>query len=139
MLQNPQALLFPVLAQVLLTVVVYISLAMAKARAAKAGEVDRGRAALHADAWPESVQKINNNITNQFQVPVLFYVVCFVLLATNTTGALTQVLAWLFVATRVVHAWVHTHSNYVPLRRSSFMVGVVVLVVLWVTAVLRLL
>ena len=47
----------PVLAQVLLTLVVYAILTVAKGGAAKRGEVDLARRALHDDAWPESVQK----------------------------------------------------------------------------------
>ncbi len=139
MFLTTHSLFLPVLAQVGLTIVVYIALAVAKARAIKAGPVDRARAALHDDAWPESVLRINNNIRNQFEVPVLFYVVCFVLVAVNATGALVQVLAWLFVASRAAHAWIHTRSNYVPARRRFFMAGVVILVILWVLALTRLL
>ncbi len=137
MLQTPHALFLPVLAQVFLTLLVYFALARAKSQAIREGKVDRQRAALHADAWPENVVKINNNIRNQFETPVLFYVVCFVLVALNTTGVLVQVLAWLFVATRAVHAWVHTRSNIVPVRFMSFLIGVILLVALWVIAFLR--
>ena len=55
--------------QILLTITVYVALVVAKSRAIQAGQVDLARRALHADAWPESVQKINNNIRNQFEVP----------------------------------------------------------------------
>lgn len=125
-----------ILTQVLLTIVVYIALAVAKSRAAKRGEVDRQRAALYADAWPDSVQKINNNIRNQFEVPVLFYVLCFVLIGINAVGTLVAALAWLFVASRIVHAWIHTRSNFVPARRVVFMAGVAIvlsllLIALW--------
>ncbi|HEX5789341.1 MAG TPA: MAPEG family protein [Woeseiaceae bacterium] len=139
MLQSPAGLYLAMLAQVLLTMVVYVALARAKGRALRAGQVDRARARLHDDAWPDDVIQINNNIDNQFQVPVLFYVVCFILAATNATGLLVLALAWLFVATRVAHAWIHTHSNYVPLRRNVFMAGCVIVVALWVLAVVRVL
>ncbi len=138
MFLTTHSLFLPVLVQVGLTIVVYIALGVAKSRAIKAGSVDRARVALHDDAWPESVVKINNNIRNQFEVPVLFYVVCFVLVAVNATGALVQVLAWLFVASRLAHAWIHTRSNAVPARRRAFMAGVVILLVLWSLALSRL-
>src|SRR5690606_21324806 len=76
-------LLLPVLAQIALTLFMYIRLAGAKAGAIKRGEVDEARRALHEDAWPESVQKINNNIRNQFEVPVLFYVMALSLISLN--------------------------------------------------------
>jgi hypothetical protein len=139
MLQTSHALFLPILAQMLLTILVYISLARTKAAALKSGTADLQRTALHADAWPESVIKVNNNLRNQFELPVLFYVVCFVLAATGAAGPVVQVLAWLFVASRAVHAWVHTHSNYVPIRLRAFAAGVVILVALWVIALVRLL
>lgn len=129
----------PVLAQVLLTIVLYLALQRAKRRAARAGEVDEARRALHDDAWPGYVQQVNNNIRNQFEVPVLFYVLCVVLWAVNASGWLAQAVAWLFVLSRAAHAWVHTHSNVVPLRRRIFTVGVLLLVVMLGLAAWRLL
>ena len=121
-------ILLPVLVQVILTIFVYGTLALAKAKAMKGGLVDLDRRALHDDAWPESVMKINNNIRNQFEVPVLFYVLTILLWQLNQTGVLAQSLAWLFVTSRLVHAYIHTGSNYVPARRKVFMFGCVVVV-----------
>lgn len=119
-----QSMIFlPVLGQVLLTLVVYISLAVAKTRAIESGQVDLDRRALHGDAWPESVVKINNNIRSQFEVPVLFYVVSIVLWLLGAAGLLAQLLAWLFLASRVVHAYIHTGSNYIPTRLAVFKFG----------------
>lgn len=131
-------LLLPVLVQVLLTIVLYIALAVAKSRALKAGLVDLERRALHDDAWPVSVMKINNNIRNQFEVPVLFYVLALMLWQLADASLLTLTLAWLFVASRIVHAWIHTHSNYVPARRRVFTLGVAVVLAMAAVALRRL-
>lgn len=118
------AWILPLVGQVLLTVAVYVRLAGAKADAVKRGDVDEARRALHADAWPESVQKINNNIRNQFEVPILFYVLTLALGQLGETGILAQALGWTFVVSRVAHAYVHIGSNYVPTRRKLFTLGV---------------
>lgn len=120
----------PVLVQIGLTVALYIRLAFAKRQASQAGEVDEQRRALHADAWPESVQKINNCIRNQFEVPVLFFVAVQVLWNLRAIDAFVHLMPWAFVASRIAHAVVHTGSNYVPVRRPLFMVGVVATLVL---------
>lgn len=127
-------ILLPTLVQILLTIALYVALAVAKVQAVKAGRVDLERRALHDDAWPDSVIKINNNIRNQFEVPVLFYVLTLLLWQLGDTGWLTLSLAWSFVASRVVHAWIHTGSNYVPARRRVFMFGVLVVLVMTVVA-----
>ena len=118
----------PVALQVLLTLWLYIALAIAKSRAVKRGEVNEERRALHDDAWPDSVLKINNNIRNQFEVPVLFYVLIGALWSIGAVNTYIHIAAWIFVISRVVHTAVHTGSNYVPLRRRIFMLGCLVLI-----------
>jgi hypothetical protein len=120
-------ILLPVMVQVLLTLIVYIMLNAAKMQAWKRGEVDAARRGLHDDAWPDNVIRINNNIRNQFETPVLFYVLSFMLLAVDGVTVAALVLAWLFVATRAFHAYVHI-ANHLLLRRRSFVFGCVILV-----------
>ena len=120
---NRDLIFGPVLVQVLLTLATYVLLIKAKIRAMKAGEVDMARRALFDDAWPESVMKINNNIRNQFEVPVLFYVLAFALWALEAVAWPALAAAWLFAISRIVHAWVHIGTNYVPNRRRAFTIG----------------
>jgi hypothetical protein len=117
------AMLLPILAQILLVLLMYAALQIAKKRASKAGLVDEARRALNEDAWPDFVRQINNNIRNQFELPVLFLVLALILWQLQPGGLLPLLLAWGFVATRVVHAWIHTHGNYVPHRRLAFTIG----------------
>src|SRR5690554_6380512 len=65
---------WPVLAQILLTLVMFIVFGARKAKAVKAGRVNRKEAALDNRVWPEDVVKVSNNIANQFEYQVLFYV-----------------------------------------------------------------
>jgi hypothetical protein len=123
-------ILLPVMVQVVLTMVVYVLLYIAKARALRRGEVDLARRGLHDDAWPDSVTKINNNIRNQFEMPVLFYVLSFMLLALNAVTWPALVAAWLFASSRIVHAYVHIVPNHVPTRRRIFVFGCVTLIAL---------
>lgn len=136
---NTDLIFYPVLIQVLLVVVLYIILAKRKKQASLAGEVDEARRSLHADAWPESVMQVNNCIRNQFEVPVLFYVAVMALWAIGGVSVLTLGLSWLFVFSRLAHAYVHVGSNYVPVRRKLFMFGVILVLMLVVTAFLALL
>src|SRR5262245_52753665 len=129
---------WPVLVQILMTLLVYVRLINVKVRELRAGKVDMPRRGLHESAWPESVLQINNNIKNQFELPVLFYVVCAVLWALEGVGVLALVAAWLFVLSRIAHAWVHLTTNYIPNRRRLFTVGWWVLLFLVLLAVWQL-
>lgn len=121
------SIFIPVIIQVALTLWLYIYLVIAKSRAAKLGEVDEERRALHDDAWPDSVLQINNCIRNQFEVPLLFYVLIGVLWAIGGISSFVHIAAWVFVLSRIAHAIIHTGSNYVPLRRKFFMMGCFIL------------
>ncbi|MEH6556974.1 MAG: MAPEG family protein [Oceanicoccus sp.] len=120
----------PVIIQVALTLCLYIYLGIAKTRAVKLGEVDESRRALHNDAWPDSVLKINNCIRNQFEAPLLFYVLIGILWSIGGTNIYVHLAAWIFVLSRIGHALIHTGSNYVPLRRKLFMAGCYILICL---------
>ena len=129
----------PVIIQIALTLWLYILLAVAKSRAVKQGEVNEERRALHDDAWPDSVVKINNCIQNQFEAPVLFYALIGVLWSIEAVNVYVHIAAWAFVVTRMVHAIIHTGSNYVPLRRTIFMFGCLILMGMTVFSLISLL
>lgn len=128
-------ILLALITQIVLTLIVYLRLNSAKRAAVRRGEVDETRRALDEDAWPDSVRKINNNIRNQFELPVLFYTMVLTLVALDAAGTAAAVCAWLFVSSRIVHAWIHTGSNDVPWRRRAFMVGWLMVMALAVVAI----
>jgi len=136
---NKDLILLPVLIQLLLTIKQYILLLAAKKKAVAAGEVDLERRGLYDDAWPISVVKVNNSIRSQYEIPVLFYVLIGVFWALDAVGPVVHGLAWVFVLSRVAHAYVHTGSNYVPHRLRFFSVGVFSVILLAVLALYRLL
>ncbi len=133
-MQDPLVFL-PVIVQILLTIILLAYLAFARARASKQGLVDEDRRSLHDDAWPDDVIQINNCVRNQFETPVLFYVLIVLLWLTEGVNALVHVFAWLYVISRLAHALVHVRSNYVPLRRGIFIAGGINLIALVVVLI----
>ena len=127
---NPTLALWPVLVQIILTISVFLVMGARKAKAVKAGLVDRKKAALNNSAWPDDVVQVSNNIQNQFQTPVLFYVLVFAFILTNAVTPYVLTLAWLYAISRVAHAYVHTGSNYVPARFRIFIFSVLTLVLM---------
>lgn len=135
---NSNTIFYPVLAHIFLVFWLYLLLAVRKKKALQAGKVDPARRALFEDAWPDDVIVVNNSLRNQFQVPVLFYAVCFVLWGTDSVNLGVLALAWLFVVSRLFHAQVHTGSNIVSLRFRAFVFGFLVLLVLAIYAAITL-
>lgn len=83
------------------------------------------------DAPPEWVERPARTFMNLLEVPVLFYVVCILMLQTEKWDSTQASLAWLFVGTRFVHAFVYIGINYVPLRLVTYAMGCITLAVIW--------
>jgi hypothetical protein len=92
--------------------------------------VDRG-------GWPEGEHRVANAVDNQFQLPVLFYAGCLLALWFGAT-LLELLLAWAFVVTRYVHAYIHVTHNHVLRRFWAFFIGLLILCGLWLDLAVRL-
>ena len=127
---DAKLILWPLLLQVLLTLTLFILLGKRKAVAFKEGKVDRQKAALDNSAWPDEVLKVSNSIQNQFQTPVLFYILSLALFVSGGVTTSVLVVAWLYAVSRLVHAYIHVGSNYVPARFRVFVLGCLSLIAL---------
>lgn len=93
--------------------------------------------ALSREPWPEHEKRVSNAFDNQFQLPVLFYLVCGLALYFGPVW-LEAILAWLFVLSRIVHAAVFATTNNVPQRFLAYTVGATVLGLLGIELAIRL-
>jgi hypothetical protein len=64
-------------------------------------------------------------------LPVLFYVLMILLLITRKADYILITLAWIFVVSRIVHAYIHLTGNNVNIRGPLFGVGLFVLTIMW--------
>jgi hypothetical protein len=131
---NQIDILYPVFVQVLLVLVVAGSMGIARGRAVRGMDRQRGNPDLAQGkvAWPDDAAKRAANYSNQFELPVLFYAVVAFALIAKAADLLMVVLAWLFVLSRIVHAAIHIGPNKVRWRLPAFGLGIVVIAVMWV-------
>lgn len=132
------AILYPVFAQIVLTMVVMVGMGLARRDAIASGEVRYSDVAVDSSRWPERARKWANCYSNQFELPVVFYVLCLIALMTRNADVIMVGLAWLFVASRVAHAYVHTGSNVVLRRGGVFLIGFIVVVLMTAILLFRL-
>lgn len=135
---NQIAIFWPVLAQVLLVYIVYLVMGRRRYGAVRSGEAKAGQFKTRSTE-PASSVTVTNNLSNQFELPVLFYVLCLALHQTNGVNYLTLALMWIFVISRYAHAWVHLTSNNLRLHSRIFYFSVVVLLLAWLWFALHLL
>jgi hypothetical protein len=133
-----QSVLFPLFVQITLTLVVMYTMAVRRFSAIRAGAL-RGPITLREPNWPTDALQAGYNYQNQFELPVLFYVLTILSIMTRHADLLFVVLAWLFVATRVVHAYIHLTSNSLPHRGFIFIAGAILLTIMWIIFMVRIL
>jgi hypothetical protein len=131
-------ILWPVFVQAALTFVLLFWTALARVQAVGRGEVRVKDIALGQSAWPPRTTQIANSFHNQLELPLLFYAVAAFALLTGSANAILVGLAWLFVALRLGHAFIHTTSNDVLRRFQVFAAGAVVLLLMWALLLLHL-
>jgi hypothetical protein len=132
-------LLAPVFVLVALTFVLNIRMGWMRVSAVRRGEVKIRDIALGERNWSARTQQMANAFHNQFELPVLFYVLVILELITHQADYLFLGLSWLFVALRLVHAWIMVTNNHVPTRMRVHMVAMLVLVLMWAIFAVRIL
>lgn len=85
---------------------------------------------------PARVRWKADNYNNLMEQPTLFYAIALTLAFIGAGDGLNLILAWLYVALRVVHSLIQALVNIVIWRFAVFMVGSVVLLALSVRAAL---
>ena len=134
-----QAILLPLFVEVALTLCLLLWLAELRRRDFKSGAVRPSQIALREPNWPVRTQQIAYSFSNQFELPVLFYVLTILEIITRHADLVFVVLAWIFVLMRIVQAYVHTTSNVVLRRGSFYVVGALVLIIMWAIFMVRIL
>jgi hypothetical protein len=125
-------LVYPMFAMVLLTATVLGILFRSRVRAVRDNQVPVTYFRLYQGAVePESIAKPARHFTNLFEAPVLFYAACLAAMAAGQVGTPMVALAWAYVATRVVHAYVHLGGNRLRLRMRAYFAGWLVLLAMW--------
>ncbi len=87
-----------------------------------------------ADAIPPEVRWKADNYNHLMEQPTLFYAIALALALLGEGAGLNAVLAWAYVALRVVHSLVHATVNVVMLRFGLFMAGSLALLALAIRA-----
>ncbi len=73
-----------------------------------------------------------DNLQNLFEMPVLFYALAAVVLATGTHVAFIVPLAWAYVLLRAAHSFIHCTYNAVMHRFGVYLASCLVLLAMWV-------
>jgi hypothetical protein len=128
---STQAILLPLFVEVILTFLLWVGMATLRTRDVSTGAVRPEQIALHEPNWRPRTLQFAYAFSNQFEIPVLFYVLTILAYVTHLAGLIFVILAWIFVIFRILHASVHVTSNIVRLRGTLYGIAVVALALNW--------
>jgi hypothetical protein len=132
-----QAVLLPVFVLVGLTFALLLWMASARTGAIKGRETSLKDIALGQPNWPERATRIGNCFSNQFEIPILFYILIALALPLRHADLVIVMLSWVFVVTRFAHAGIFVTSNNIQQRSLAWFAGVLVLFAMWLYFALR--
>src|ERR1700722_6423758 len=125
-----QEILLPLFVEVILSFVLLFWLGPLRARDVRSG-VRLEDVALREPKWSPGTLQVAYAFSNQFELPVLFYVLTILAYVTHLAGVVFVVLAWVFVIFRILHGYVHVTSNIVRLRGSMYAIAAIALILNW--------
>jgi len=134
-----QMVLLPVFVLVGLAFCLLMWMAGARRQALVSGETKIRDIALRQPNWPVRATQIANCFSNQFELPMLFYILIALALPLRHADLIIVVLSWVFVVTRFVHAGIFVTAIALRQRSLAWFAGVVVLFIMWVYFALKIL
>lgn len=115
--------------QIALTIYCYGRMSGARVAAYKENRIEPDAyKATHNE--PEDLRVYSRMVTNQFEMPVIFYALVLAFASIGIASWLTVLLAWVFVVFRILHAREMLDGNRVFLRRKLFINSARVIVVM---------
>jgi hypothetical protein len=74
---------------------------------------------------------VHHHFSNQFEIPMLFYLGCIVTLATQSVDRTTVTLAWSFVILRVIHTAIVLVKNDPRIRVAPYVLSTLAVWAMW--------
>ncbi len=132
-----QFVLLPLLVEVLLTFGVMFGMMYFRTTTLRSGETRFEDISLREPNWPRRATQFGYAFANQFELPVLFYVLTILVIITHHADLLFVLLVWIFVLMRVLQAVVHVTNNNVRMRGAYYGVGALILFIMWIIYIVR--
>jgi hypothetical protein len=130
-------ILAPLFVLVLMTFVIGFLLAGVRTPLLTSGEVRPEAISLRQPNWPPRALQFGYSFQNQFELPLLFYVLTILAIISKHADFLFVAMAWIFVLTRLAHAYIHCTNNNLRARGSLFGIGALVLAIMWLIFMVR--
>jgi len=127
------AIIYPAATLVCWTMIISLLLVTIRFRLVRSAQVNPGYFKLNRGSkMPDYHTRLEQHYSNLFEFPILFYAVVATLLASNMVDNNFILMAWAYVALRLIHTLVHTTYNNVIHRLLVFGASCFLVVGMWI-------
>ncbi len=129
---DPNNILEPVLAMILLHAVVWILMTVIRGKAmSQTGmKLEDAKHTSDLKQLPSYARQVADNYNHLFELPTLFYALVFYIWAMGHTDTIHVWCAWGFFVSRVIHSIVQSTINKVSIRFAIFAIGWILVVIM---------
>ena len=131
-------IVYPLLMMVILTLIVTIRLLFFAVKSIIKGEVHIKQYRIYDGEFPAKFISVRQHYKNMFEMPILFYLLCTLLIISDSVAPLDIQLAWGFVIFRILHSISRIPNKNVNIRFGLFAGSFIMLVAEWVNYGLKL-
>ena len=124
-------IIYPTFLMIILTIFLYIKNYIDNQVAYKNNKVTGEYFKVYQGDVPENIAVSRQTLKNQFELPILFYLLISILISINKITIVDVIFAWIFVLSRYLHAYIRLSSNFVPFRAKLFIIGLFSLSTWW--------
>ena len=125
-------IIYPLIAMIFLTIIVGVQLLYCNTKAVLNREVDIRHFRLFNSKIPKNLQSISQHYKNMFEMPILFYILCILLIINNNYSQFDVIIAWGYVLFRLLHSLTRISNRNVNLRFGFFFGSFIILVIGWI-------
>ena len=127
----------PLIGMVVLTLLVAIRLLYFAINSTLTGKVHIKQFRIYDGEFPKYFQSARQHYKNMFEMPILFYILCILLIINNNYTQFDVIIAWGFVLFRVLHSLARIPNRDVNLRFGLFAGSFIMLVIGWINFSLK--
>ncbi|WP_417446022.1 MAPEG family protein [Kangiella sp.] len=120
-----QLILYPMVAHIAWVAFLYVFLTIVRAPAVW------GVGKSKRETWATVEPRVSANLSNQFEWPLFFHIICVLLIVLGNTDPIQVWLAWIFVVGRLIHSEVQILTNNIRLRGLVFTINFLAVLAMW--------
>ena len=95
---------------------------------------------IYEGEFPDRLRSARQQYQNMFEIPILFYLLCLLNIFFNNYTQFDIILAWGFVAFRIIHFFIRIQNqkniNIIP-RTLVFIISLILLTIGWINFIIN--